>query len=110
MVLCLQFGCIGLVYLLFISLICTVKMTEVKYTRKQVIEFFNFVQNYLCLLEVFSGSGVFFYLCRNDKDSDYTKLLQNPKEAGLPTTLEQMKKDKKGYVKLKTINRSLINV
>lgn len=49
---------------------------------------FNLFPNYLCLWEVSSGN----YLCRNEKDSDYIKLLQNLKEAVLPTTLEQMKK------------------
>lgn len=62
-------------------------MTELKWSGKQVIDFLNFFQNYPCLWDVSSKE----YLNRNLKEAAYSELLENLKETGMPTTVDQVK-------------------
>lgn len=63
-------------------------MTELKWSGKQVIDFLNLFQNYPCLWDVSSKE----YLNRNLKEAAYSELLENLKETGMPTTVDQVKK------------------
>ncbi|KAG8317535.1 hypothetical protein J6590_024761 [Homalodisca vitripennis] len=63
-------------------------MAELKWSGKQVIEFFNLFQNYPCLWDVSSQD----YLNRNVKETAYNKLLENVMNAGMPATVELLKK------------------
>lgn len=85
-------------------------MTELKWSGKEVIQFLNIFRNYPCLWDVSAKE----YLNRNVKESAYKELLENLKDAGMPGSLEAVKKKikslrdtyRKELCKIKKSNKS----